>query len=446
MIWASPDCATFSIAAISHHRRQNPETGNLDPVSDYAKFCDEVDQHVLQLIEELNPKFFFIENPRGGMRKMTWMQGLPRYTVTYCQYELDKPVNERRMKPTDIWTNHPDPQFKPMCKNGDPCHAKAPRGSRTGTQGLKGSKERSVIPEALCQHIVDICEKYIKPRKEKEMELKIYSPTEDGFIKAIEWNHAEIKKEVAEKVSYYANLIYSDDQIKEAKADRAKLNKFVQALEDKRKDVKKQCLAPYEDFEKKLKEITAIVNEPIQMIDQQVKGYEEQKKAEKLEQIQEYWDKVTSPEHPLTLQRVMNPKWLNATTSIKSIQEEINGILAKYVEDIATLQNLPEFSFEAIEVYKNTLDLGKAIQEGKRLSDIQKRKMEFEAEQARQKAEAEFAKNMNPPVEEPTVVEEKPTEPLKEWIGFRALLTVQDAKALGNFLKCRGIKFEKIDI
>ena len=158
VIWASPDCSTFSIAAISHHRRRNEVTGNLDPMSDYAKFCDEVDKHVLELIKELKPKFYFIENPRGGMRKMEWMQGLPRYTVTYCQYELDKPPSERRMKPTDIWTNHPDPKFKPMCKNGDPCHAKAPRGSRTGTQGMKGSRERSVIPEELCRHIVNICE------------------------------------------------------------------------------------------------------------------------------------------------------------------------------------------------------------------------------------------------------------------------------------------------
>ncbi len=153
IIWASPDCTTFSIAAISHHRKRNPETGNLDPVSDYAKFCDEVDKHVLELIKELSPKYFFIENPRGGMRKMSWMQGLPRYTVTYCQY------GDMRMKPTDIWTNHPDPQFKPMCHNGDSCHTPAPRGSKTGTQGLKGSKERSVIPQELCEHIVEICER-----------------------------------------------------------------------------------------------------------------------------------------------------------------------------------------------------------------------------------------------------------------------------------------------
>ena len=152
VIWASPDCTTFSIAAISHHRKKNIETGNLDPVSDYAKYCDKVDRHVLDLIADLKPKYWFIENPRGGMRKMTWMQGLPRYTVTYCQY------GDKRMKPTDIWTNHPDPKFKPPCHNGDKCHEPAPRGSRTGTQGLKGSKERSVIPNKLCKHIVEICE------------------------------------------------------------------------------------------------------------------------------------------------------------------------------------------------------------------------------------------------------------------------------------------------
>lgn len=152
VIWASPDCTTFSIAAISHHRRKNEETGNLDAVSEYAKFCDEVDQHVLELIRELNPKYFFIENPRGGMRKMRFMQDLPRYTVTYCKY------GDSRMKPTDIWTNHPMPMFKPACKNGDKCHVPAPRGARTGTQGLKGARERAVIPKQLCEHIVDICE------------------------------------------------------------------------------------------------------------------------------------------------------------------------------------------------------------------------------------------------------------------------------------------------
>ena len=155
VIWASPDCTSYSVAAISRHRIRE-ENGNLAPKSDYAKFCDKVNKHVIEMINEflkINPNMiYFIENPRGGMRKMNFIKDLPRYTVTYCKY------GDKRMKPTDIWTNHPDPKFLPMCKNGDPCHESAPRGSRTGTQGLKGSKERSVIPQKLCEHIVDICE------------------------------------------------------------------------------------------------------------------------------------------------------------------------------------------------------------------------------------------------------------------------------------------------
>lgn len=87
VLWASFDCTTFSIAAISHHRKKNPETGNLDPVSDYAKFCDQVDKNVLRLIKDLNPTYYWIENPVGALRKMTWMKDIPyRYTTTYCQW------------------------------------------------------------------------------------------------------------------------------------------------------------------------------------------------------------------------------------------------------------------------------------------------------------------------------------------------------------------------
>lgn len=158
VIWASPDCTSYSVAGISHHRRKNEATGNLEPISEYAQFCDKVNKNVLKIINdflEINPNLiYFIENPRGGMRKMDFMKDLPRYTVTYCQY------GDSRMKPTDIWTNHPNPQFKPPCKNGDKCHTPAPRGSQTGTQGIKGAMLRSVIPSKLCEHIVDICEKH----------------------------------------------------------------------------------------------------------------------------------------------------------------------------------------------------------------------------------------------------------------------------------------------
>lgn len=152
VVWLSPDCTTYSVAAISKHRVKEPN-GNLKAVSKYADFCDKVNAHIINVvINELKPKYWFIENPRAGFRKMNFTKGLPRYTVTYCQY------GENRMKPTDIFTNHSDPQFKPPCKNGDKCHEPAPRGAKTGTQGIKGSMDRARIPKLLCEHIVDICE------------------------------------------------------------------------------------------------------------------------------------------------------------------------------------------------------------------------------------------------------------------------------------------------
>lgn len=151
VIWASPDCTSYSVSAIFYHRYKTWD-GKFEPKTQYAHFCDRVNVHVHRLIAELNPRFWFIENPRGGMRHMGFVAGLPRYTITYCQY------GDSRMKPTDIWTNHPNPCFRPPCKNNSPCHVPAPRGSKTGTQGLGNSVSRALIPDQLCNHIVSICE------------------------------------------------------------------------------------------------------------------------------------------------------------------------------------------------------------------------------------------------------------------------------------------------
>jgi len=148
MIWASPDCTTYSISAISHHRN------GTEPKSEYAKECDKTNQHFINLIKEyleINPNLvFFIENPRGMLRKMPFMKDFVRHTIWYCQYGDD------RAKPTDIWTNSKAWLPKPVCKNGNKeCHhTPAPRGSKTGTQGLKGSYDRSKIPHKLCEDII----------------------------------------------------------------------------------------------------------------------------------------------------------------------------------------------------------------------------------------------------------------------------------------------------
>jgi len=150
VVWASPPCTGFSVAAIGHHWTGGK--GAYIPNTATARLGIELLKKTLHLIDALEPQHWFIENPRGLMRKMPQLTGKRRHTVTYCQY------GDSRMKPTDIWTNSTTWKPRPMCKNGAQCHEAAPRGSRTGTQGLKNNYERSKIPPALCLEILRSCE------------------------------------------------------------------------------------------------------------------------------------------------------------------------------------------------------------------------------------------------------------------------------------------------
>lgn len=139
MIWFSPPCETFSLSGNSMFMGF-PTTSRSYIGMALAYKC-------IELIREMKPKFWVIENPRAGLRSAWFMKPLPRTTVSYCQY------GSRNMKPTDIWNNF---GFEGrLCKNGDPCHDSAPRGSRTGTQGEKSSEERGVIPQNLCVEILN---------------------------------------------------------------------------------------------------------------------------------------------------------------------------------------------------------------------------------------------------------------------------------------------------
>lgn len=153
IIWASPPCTTFSVASIGHHWHGDKDVKF--PKTYEAIRGIEIVQKTLGIIDHFNPRFFFIENPRGLLRKMPFMAkyGMLRHTVTYCQY------GERRQKPTDIWTNSTNWIPRPACERGSTCHDAAPRGSRTGTQGIEGAYRRSKIPEQLCEEILKSCEK-----------------------------------------------------------------------------------------------------------------------------------------------------------------------------------------------------------------------------------------------------------------------------------------------
>ena len=155
IVFAGTDCTTYSVAAISKHRRKNEITGNLDPVSDKAKFADNMNRHVVELIKEMNPKIQIWENPMGAFRKMDFVQDLILNTTTYCQYGFSY------RKQTDFLSNI-DLHLKKPCKNGDSCHEKAPRGAKTGLQAIKDPALKAIYPPELCKHIVEECEKYSK--------------------------------------------------------------------------------------------------------------------------------------------------------------------------------------------------------------------------------------------------------------------------------------------
>ena len=145
-LWASPPCTGFSVASIGKHWNTDRS-----PKTDTARLGIELFLITIRIIRETRPTYWIIENPRGMARTLPFLKQFRRVTVTYCQY------GDLRMKPTDLWTNIPESVWipRPTCKNGDPCHVSAPRGSRTGTQGIKGAKNRSVVPPDLITEILE---------------------------------------------------------------------------------------------------------------------------------------------------------------------------------------------------------------------------------------------------------------------------------------------------
>lgn len=146
-IWASPPCTAFSVASIGHHWTGGK--GAYIPKTEAASFNQLLVAKTLQLIQELNPyKGWLMENPRGVLRKLPVVAGISRTTITYCQY------GDTRQKPTDLWGYIKGWKPREMCKPGSDCHVAAPRGSRTGTQGLKGAKDRSMIAPELGEELL----------------------------------------------------------------------------------------------------------------------------------------------------------------------------------------------------------------------------------------------------------------------------------------------------
>lgn len=280
-----------------------------------------------------------------------------------------------------------------------------------------------------------------------QLEVKPYEQ-----IKPIEFNYEELKTQLLTKLDTYKHLQYTSDQIQAAKTDRAALNSLKKALNDERIRREKEFLEPFNQFKAQIKELCDLIDEPVKLIDAQVKEYEEMEKREKREACQKIFYGTEGLPDWLKYEQVENVKWYNKTTSIRTVAEEIKAKINHINVDIQMLSALPDFSFEAIEVYKETLDSGKALVEGNRLADIQKRK---EEEQKRKEETERLAKEVEERTKTPDIPfmdgevrEIIPDEPKAEetrvWLSFRAYLSKSDALELKAFLNAMGIQYEAI--
>lgn len=288
------------------------------------------------------------------------------------------------------------------------------------------------------------------------MELKITNLT---LPEKVTFNYEEMKQSLQEKVAQYATLVYTDEQMKEAKKDKAELNKFKKAMDDERLRLEKEWMQPFNEFKSQVRELVSIVDNAVESIDTQVKEYEKKQKEDKRVSIQEYFDSLPKIEdfESLTLDMIFESTWLNASVSMKSIREAVTSKVAQIKDNLNMLAKLPEYGFEAAEVYKTTLDISKAVSEASRMSEIAKRKAEQEARERDVQEKAidpviEEQANVSDEVEEIEDIEEDEQpfpwmEPCVipdtgSWVKFKACMTMDEKLDFMEWMNNRNIPYE----
>ena len=292
------------------------------------------------------------------------------------------------------------------------------------------------------------------------LELKIISPSPEGFVQEIVWNADEIATEVAAKVGYYKNLVYTEDQVVEAKKDRAQLNKFIAALKAKDREIKDLCLKPYDEFHSKMLKIISLVEEPARLIDTQVKDFEDKQKREKKAEIRKLFD-AKGFQPWVTPERIWNPKWLNKSYSLKQIDADLTSIQHKIGEDILLINGQKEGMQAALSEYKRTMDVTAAMaaaqryMEVKRAEDELKKQVEEQKQSAAQmegimddipfgmEPEDSTQMQMNLQAEIPTPA---PNPGERREKAFKVFVTRDELIALNRFLQENGYIFRQINI
>lgn len=237
----------------------------------------------------------------------------------------------------------------------------------------------------------------------EELKLEIISPNEGQFLKKIGWNKDEIKKAVISITEQYKGLAYTEEQLQEAKKDRAMLNAMKKDISDRRIQVKKALLEPYDVFESEVKEVVALIDEPIEMIGKQIEAYEDKVREEKNTALAQFFsENIGELSEVVSYDQIFNPKWLNKTASLSSCKAEIQKIIDDINTDLAAIISSVDEKYQvfAKDYYlQHGFNLSKALGEANRIQEMDKkaeadRKAREEAEREREEArkEAERAK------------------------------------------------------
>lgn len=232
----------------------------------------------------------------------------------------------------------------------------------------------------------------------EDLTLVINNPDEGHFLKSIGWNKDEIKKAVVNITEQYRGLAYTEAQLQEAKADRAKLNAMKKDISDRRIQVKNALLEPYNVFEAEVKEVVALIDEPIAMIDEQIAAYEERTKEEKRQDLEKFFteNRADLPEL-ITFDKIFNPKWLNKTSSLSSCKKEIKKAIEDITADLSVIRSSlsGKYSVYAEEFYlKREMNLSRALSEANRIQEMDKKAEEEEQKRAKIEEEAKIRREL----------------------------------------------------
>ena len=292
---------------------------------------------------------------------------------------------------------------------------------------------------------------------EKEMELVISQPTQD--LPTVKFNKEEIKQEISKRMIYYSTIVVNEETMKNSKTDLANLRKFKDGFEEKRKALKKRFLKPYEDFEKEYREIIELINQPINLINEQIQALELNQKEKKKEYIETFYKEVAKDILPIVpFDKVFKDKWLNKTASVKAIKDEILSFIVTFKTGYQTILNCDlKYKNQVIDKFIQTLDLPLALAENKRLSQQEKKvsvveqtyKQEIkEKEQTENKIEElnkKFGNNVEESAQQFGPETDAPqTKPKKFVVTLQFNATIEQLKELKQFLTDRCIKFKKI--